>query len=208
MSVEEVANTLTHGLGLVLSIFGFAVLITLAILYGDTWHIVSSVIYGTSLVVLYAASTFYHTAITPHRKQWLQLADHCCIYLLIAGTYTPFLLTILRNVGGNEMMAFIWGFAAVGITLKIILRERMKALGMVFYLLMGWIGVLGMKPIYEILGLVPMLLVAGGGLAYTLGVIFFGWHRIPHNHAIFHVFVLTGSVLHYIVIVGYLVPRS
>ncbi|MBV9217477.1 MAG: hemolysin III family protein [Acidobacteria bacterium] len=208
MSVEEVANTLTHGLGLVLSLAGFVFLVSLAFLYGDTWHIVSSLIYGSSLVVLYAASTFYHTVIDPNRKQWLQLADHCCIYLLIAGTYTPFLLTVLRNVGGNEMMAFIWGFAAVGIALKIVFRERLKALGIVFYLLMGWIGILGMKPIYEILGLVPMLLVAGGGISYTMGMIFFGWHRIPHNHAIFHVFVLGGSILHYIAIVMYLVPRA
>lgn len=208
MAIEEVANALTHGVGLLLSVVGFVVLIVWALLYGDGWHIAGSLVYGTSLVILYAASTFYHTVINLHRKRMLRLADHCGIYLLIAGTYTPFLLTVLRQEGGWAMLAFVWGFAAVGIALKLIFRDRVNALGIVLYLLMGWVGILGMKPLYEALGFVPIFLIAAGGISYTLGMIFFGWHRIRHHHAIFHVFVLGGSILHYAAIVGYLIPRS
>src|SRR4051794_23237660 len=116
MTVEEVANVLTHGAGLLLSIFGFVLLLALSFAYGDGWHIAASIVYGLSLVTLYAASTIYHTVITPKRKRIFQLLDHSCIYLLIAGTYTPFLLTILRNNGGAGLLAFVWGFAAIGIT--------------------------------------------------------------------------------------------
>jgi len=208
MAVEEVANATTHGFGLVLSVIGFAVLLTLAILSGDSWFVVSSVVYGTSLVVLYAASTIYHTVIHERTKRYLQLLDHCCIYLLIAGTYTPFLLTVLRGTLGESALAFIWTIAVVGITLKLIFRDRFNILGIVLYLLMGWIGVFAIKPMYEALGLAPLILIIGGGLSYTLGMIFFGWHRIRHHHAIFHVFVLGGSILHYAAIVGYLIPKT
>ncbi|HEV7700569.1 MAG TPA: hemolysin III family protein, partial [Pyrinomonadaceae bacterium] len=150
----------------------------------------------------------YHTSVTPHRKRFLQLLDHCCIYLLIAGTYTPFLLTVLRELGGWTALIIVWSFAVVGILLKVFFRDRLNALGIVFYLLMGWAGVLGIVPIYYALGPVATALVAGGGISYTLGMIFFGWHSIKHNHAIFHVFVLGGSILHYIAIVGYLMPHS
>jgi hemolysin III len=208
MAVEEVANAITHGVGLVLSVIGFAVLLAVALTNGDRWLLTGSIVYGASLITLYAASTIYHTIIHARTKRYLQLLDHCCIYLLIAGTYTPFLLTVLRGTFGDSVLAFIWGLAAVGITLKLIFRDRFNILGIVLYLLMGWLGVIAMKPVYDALGLVPLLLVIGGGVSYTLGMIFFGWHRIRHHHAIFHVFVLGGSILHYAAIVGYLVPRS
>jgi hemolysin III len=208
MAVEEVANATTHGFGLVLSVVGSAVLLTLAILNGDPWFLISSIVYGTSLVVLYAASTIYHTAIHSARKRTLQLLDHCAIYLLIAGTYTPFLLTVLRTTLGDSVLAFIWTLAIVGITLKLIFRDRFNILGIVLYLLMGWVGVVAIKPMYEVLGLTPLILILGGGVSYTMGMIFFGWHRIRHHHAIFHVFVLGGSILHYAAIVGYLIPKT
>jgi hemolysin III len=208
MAIEEVANATTHGFGLVLSVVGFVVLLILAISYGDGWFVAGSVVYGTSLVVLYAASTVYHTVIHVRTKRYLQLLDHCCIYLLIAGTYTPFLLTVLRGTFGESVLAFIWALAAIGIALKLVFRDRMNVLGIVLYLAMGWIGVFAIKPMYDAMGLVPLILVLGGGVSYTLGMIFFGWHRIRHHHAIFHVFVLAGSILHYAAIVGFLIPRG
>jgi hemolysin III len=206
MTVEEVANAATHGFGLVLSVLGFIVLLALAVTYGSFWHIIGSVVYGVSLVTLYAASTVYHTVITPSRKRVFQLLDHTCIYVLIAGTYTPFLLTVFSDFS-SWLLIFIWASAAVGILLKVLFRERVNAIGIVLYLLLGWVGVILIKPVYESLGLVALSLVIGGGVSYTLGMIFFGWHRIKHHHAIFHVFVLGGSVLHYIAIAGYLIPR-
>lgn len=208
MTIEEVANAITHGLGLALSVVGFAVLVTLAFLSGDGWFLTGSIVYGISLVVLYAASTSYHTVIHSRRKRILRLLDHCCIYLLIAGTYTPFVLMVLRNILGGSILAVVWGLAVIGITMKLVFRERFGAFGIVLYLLMGWAGIVGLKPLYEALGLVPLILVLGGGISYTMGMIFFGWHRIRHHHAIFHVFVLGGSILHYAVIVGYLLPKT
>lgn len=206
MTVEEVANATTHGFGLVLSVIGFVVLLVLAIAYGDKWHIIGSVVYGLSLVTLYTASTVYHTVIEPSRKRVFQLLDHTCIFVLIAGTYTPFLLTIFSDLS-TWLMIFIWATAAVGIVLKVILRERVDAVGIVLYLLLGWVGIVLIKPVYNTLGPVALSLVVGGGVSYTLGMIFFGWHRIKHHHAIFHVFVLGGSILHYIAIAGFLIPR-
>ncbi|MFN0138967.1 MAG: hemolysin III family protein [Pyrinomonadaceae bacterium] len=203
LSVEEVANTLTHGAGLLLSIVGFLVLATLAIIYGDGWHIASSAIYGSSLVILYAASTFYHSAVTPHRKSLLQLVDHCCIYLLIAGSYTPFLLMVMRDSFGIGLLALVWAIAAFGIAMKIIFRGRFNAVGIAMYLIMGWLGVVAVQPLYFALGLMPLILVVAGGVSYTLGMIFFGWKSLKHHHAIFHIFVLAGSIIHFIAIAGY-----
>jgi len=203
LSVEEVANSLTHGFGLILSLAGFVFLLVLALFKGDGWHLASSIIYGLSLVVLYAASTVYHTATDPVMKMRLQILDHCCIYLLIAGSYTPFILIELRDGFGFVLLAVVWTAAAVGIAMKIIFRARFKAVGIVLYLLMGWLGVVAAPPLYTALGMTPLALVAAGGLSYTAGMIFFGWHSIKHNHAIFHVFVLGGSILHFIAVARY-----
>jgi len=207
MTVEEVANTLTHGLGLALSLVGFCVLFALAVYRGDVWHIASSVVYGISLVVLYSASTIYHSTITPRRKEVLQLVDHCCIYLLIAGSYTPFLLTVLREGIGPGLLIFVWTVAAGGIALKLMFRRRLQGLGIGLYLVLGWVGVFAVQPLFTALGLVPLLLILAGGISYTCGMIFFGWKAIRHHHAIFHVFVLGGSILHYFAIVLYVVPH-
>jgi hemolysin III len=207
LGVEEVANVLTHGLGLLMSIVGFVVLLILAFLNGDIWHITSCVVYGVSLVTLYAASTAYHSAISPKRKNFLRMMDHCGIYFLIAGSYTPFLLLVLRDGIGFKMMAVVSAIAIFGITMSLIFRERVKNLGIFLYLALGWLGLIAAPPMYAVLGLTPMLLILAGGLSYTAGMIFFGWKSIRHHHAIFHLFVLGGSVLHYIAIAGYIVPR-
>lgn len=203
MSVEEVANTLTHGFGLVLSIAGLVFLLTLAVVKGDGWHIAAAIVYGLSLVILYSASTFYHGAVSPELKRKLQIVDHCCIYLLIAGSYTPFLLVVLRGTFGIALLATVWAFALFGIAMKVIFWGRFNAAGVASYLVMGWIGVLAVYPLYNAIGAAPLGLVIGGGLSYSVGVIFFGWHSLKHHHAIFHLFVLAGSILHFAAISVY-----
>jgi len=204
LPVEEVANSLTHGFGLILSIAGFIFLVSLALVNGDGWHIASSVIYGSSLVTLYAASTVYHTATDPIQKKRLQVLDHCCIYLLIAGSYTPFILIILRDGFGFALLAVVWAAAALGITMKLIFRSRfVSGIGIALYLVMGWLGLVAAPPLYNALGAAPLALVGAGGLSYRAGMIFFGWHSIRHNHAIFHIFVLAGSILHFIAVARY-----
>jgi len=208
LSVEEAANSLTHGFGLVLSLIGFVVLVTLASFNTGVWHIASAVVYGLSLIVLYAASTFYHSAVTPRSKSVLQIVDHCCIYLLIAGSYTPFGVVIYNDPLGPGLLAGFWGFAAVGILIKLFIRDRFPAINVISYLLMGWLGVFAVQPLLNALGAMPVFLAVAGGVAYSLGVIFFPWKSIRHHHAIFHVFVLLGSIIHYAAIVVYVVPHT
>ena len=142
LTVEELANTLTHGFGLLLSVAGFVFLVVLAAMKGDGWYIASSVLYGLSLIVLYAASTFYHGATSPELKRKLQIVDHCCIYVLIAGTYTPFTLVVLRSGIGQNLFIFVWCFAVIGILSKILLSKKFRSASVVSYLVMGWIGVI------------------------------------------------------------------
>ena len=203
LSVEEAANSLTHGIGLLLSVAGFAFLVILAAIKGDGWHIAGSIVYGASLVILYAASTIYHATTDPVRKKWLQIVDHCCIYLLIAGTYTPFVLVVLRNGLGAGILAVVWTAAIFGIVMKVIFRLRFSAIAIALYLIMGWIGVFVAQPLYLALGTIPLLLVVAGGISYTAGMIFFGWHGLRHHHAVFHLFVLAGSILHFCAVAFY-----
>lgn len=208
LSIEEAANSLTHGVGLILSLVGFFVLVALAAVKGGRWHIASAIVYGSSLVILYGASTFYHSAVTPRSKSILQLVDHCCIYLLIAGSYTPFALIVLRDGIGFGLLAFAWIFAAIGIVTKVVFEIRSGVVSAIIYLVMGWVGVIAVEPLYAAVGIVPMILAVAGGLSYSLGIIFFGWKSIKHHHAIWHVFVLVGSVLHFVAIAGYVIPYA
>lgn len=204
--VEEIANTITHGFGLILSVVGFVFLVVMASIKGDVWHITSSIVYGLSLIVLYGASTFYHGATEPKLKRTLQIVDHCCIYLLIAGTYTPFTLVVLRGTFGQSLFVFVWFFALAGIFLKVFFGKRFMVASVLSYLLMGWIGIVAVQPLFAALGFIPIVLVVAGGIAYTLGVIFFAWERLPHHHAIWHVFVLAGSICHFLAIAIYVIP--
>lgn len=208
LPVEEVSNAITHGFGLVLSVAGFVFLVWLAVSSGGRMLIAASLIYGISLVVLYTASTVYHITTSAELKNKLRIIDHCCIYLLIAGTYTPFGLVILNGTLGQSLLAGIWLMAGIGILAKVVFRERFSAISVVSYLLMGWLGVLGLQPMLVALGMTAVLLAVAGGLSYSLGVVFFAWHRIPHNHAIFHVFVLGGSALHFTAVVIYVIPYA
>jgi hemolysin III len=206
LTVEEVANTLTHGFGLVLSVAGFFVLAFLSSWRGDFWYILSSVVYGLSLITLYAASTCYHGAISPKLKTRLQILDHCCIYLLIAGTYTPFTLVVLRDSIGASLFILIWSCALVGILLKLIFGKRFPVASVLSYLLMGWIGAFAVQPLADDLGFLPIALLVAGGFAYSIGVIFFAWKSLRHHHAVWHLFVLAGSVLHFLAIAIYVTP--
>jgi hemolysin III len=208
LSIEELANTITHGFGLFLSVIGFGVLVALVGMRGDRWSMVGCTVYGLSLVILYAASTFYHSSTSPRLKKNLQIVDHCCIYLLIAGSYTPFGIVIAGEAWGRELLAGIWAFAAIGILLKLIFRARFPVIYVTSYVVMGWLGVFAIQPLFNSLGIMPVILAVAGGIAYTLGVIFFPLKSIRHHHAIFHVFVLAGSIIHYAAIVLYVVPHT
>src|SRR5215212_9882191 len=208
LSVEELANTITHGFGLVLSIAGFVTLLVLAALSGGTLLAAACIVYGLSLIVLYAASTVYHGTTSPELKNALRVVDHCCIYLLIAGSYTPFGLVILNGTLGQSLLATIWIFAIVGILAKLVFPNRFPAVSVISYLVMGWLGAAALQPMLDALGLAAVILAIAGGLSYSLGVIFFALHRVPHNHAIFHVFVLGGSILHFAAVVIYVVPYA
>lgn len=208
LTVEEFANTVTHGFGLVLSIAGFAALLVLAILRGDPPLIAGCVVYGLSLIILYAASTVYHGTTSAELKHKLRLVDHCCIYLLIAGSYTPFGIIILNGTLGQGLLALIWTFAIGGILAKLTFQHRFPAISIGSYIVMGWLGVFAVQPMLEALGSGAVFLAIAGGVSYTLGVVFFAWPRIRHHHAIFHVFVLAGSILHYAAVVAYVIPYS
>ncbi len=206
LTVEEFANTITHGFGLLLSIAGLVGLIALAMTHGDAWYVVSAVIYGLSLVVLYGASTLYHSAVSAREKHFLQIVDHCCIYLLIAGTYTPFTLVVLREGLGIGLFAFVWAFAIFGVVTKIFFRKKFKSASVISYLVMGWIGIIAVEPLFAKLGFVPLALVVAGGVAYSVGVVFYAWESMKHHHAIWHLFVLSGSILHFLAIAVYVMP--
>ncbi len=208
LSVEEFANTITHGFGLVLSVAGFGVLLLIAITRGEPLLIIGSAIYGLSLIILYAASTVYHGTTSIELKEKLRLVDHCCIYLLIAGSYTPFGLILLDGTLGQVLLAGIWTFAVAGIAAKLLWHPRFPVVSVASYVVMGWMGIFALGPLLELLGAPAIILALAGGLAYTFGVIFFAWDRLHHNHAIFHLFVLAGSILHYAAVVLYVIPHT
>jgi hemolysin III len=205
-SVEEVANTITHGIGLLLSVVGFVVLLVLAALRGSAWHIVACSIYGATLICLYTASTLYHAVISPRVKRALRIFDHSAIYLLIAGTYTPFLLVSLRGPWGWSLFGVIWGLALAGVLFKFWFVERFVILSTAVYIAMGWLVVIAAKPVITHVPFTALIWLLAGGLAYTGGVIFFAAKRIPYSHAIWHLFVLAGSICHYFAVLSTVIP--
>jgi hemolysin III len=204
--MEEVVNSLTHGVGLVLSAAGWGALLVLATLFGDVWHIVSCSIYGGTLVFLYGTSTLYHSARSPRLKRTLRILDHIAIFLLIAGTYTPFAMGVMRDGWGWTILTLVWGIAIAGLLFKLFSRHRFHWAATTLYLLMGWISVLFIDPVWAALPAGALGLLAAGGIAYTAGVLFYGWHSLPYSHAVWHVFVIVGSVLHYLAVVWYVLP--
>jgi len=194
---EETSHVITHGIGILLSIVGFIFLMAKARETGDIWHIVSFIIFSFSLFALYLSSTLYHIASGIKSKLYLRKLDHSAIYLLIAGTYTPFLLTNLRGTIGWVMFIIVWAFASVGIIIKIATNIRSKWVSAIIYLVMGWLAVFIYRSMIDHLPQTSILFLIAGGLFYTLGVTFYVWEKLPYHHAIWHVFVLGGSICHY-----------
>jgi hemolysin III len=202
MQREEVVNAVTHGLGLVLSAIAGMALVILVIGNGDAWQVASTLVYTSALIALFAASTCYHAARHPVRKTRLRMLDHCAIYLLIAGSYTPFTLVSLKGPWGWTLFALIWLMAAVGIVYKIFWMGRFPRLSLVFYLAMGWLAIVAIGPLVQRLDFATLMWMLGGGLAYTVGTIFYGTRRLAYAHGIWHIFVLVGSACHFIAIAG------
>ncbi|MCP5163316.1 MAG: hemolysin III family protein [Hahellaceae bacterium] len=205
---EELANSLTHGLGAALSIIGLVLLLVNADTQEDTWRIVSFSIFGSSLFLLYLASTLYHSFRSEALKKIFKTLDHCAIYLLIAGSYTPFLLVKLREGPGWTLFVVVWLIALAGIILKLLFQHRFKALRVATYLVMGWLVVMASNSLMSNIEAGGLWLLLAGGLAYTVGVVFYLGHKIPYNHAIWHLFVLGGSICHYFAVYFYVMPMA
>ncbi len=203
---EEIANSVTHGLGLLLSVAGLAVLVTMAALRGTAWHVVACSVYGATLVFLYLSSTLYHAIQAPRAKEILRIMDHAAIYLLIAGTYTPFVLVTLRGPLGWTLFGLQWALAVAGIVFKSMTRGGYEIASTVVYALMGWMGLAAIRSIYATLNIGGVAWILAGGVFYTLGIIFFAIDR-RYCHAIWHVFVLAGSVCHFFAVLRYIVLR-
>jgi hemolysin III len=198
----------THGLGALLSVAGLAVLVVLAALQGDAWRVVAVSVYGGSLVALYSASTLYHSARRVRLKYFLEILDHSAIYLLIAGSYTPFMLISLRHSIGWVLLSVVWGLALIGIAFKPLLVHRLRRLSPVLYLAMGWLSVVAIPEMLVNIPPIGLILIAAGGISYSVGIIFYAWQKLPFNHAVWHVFVLGGSVCHYFAVLSVVLPAS
>lgn len=195
-SREDVANVATHGFGVLASLAGGSLLIVLAALSGSAWSIVGVSIFTGSLVTLYSASTLYHASRNETTRQRLKVFDHCAIYLLIAGTYTPFLITSLRGGWGWSLFGVIWGLAVAGVVFKLYFTGRFPRLSTAIYIAMGWLVVIAAGPLGRALGPGTLGWLLAGGITYTAGTLFYHSTRLPYAHAIWHVFVLVGSVCH------------
>jgi hemolysin III len=205
---DELASSVIHGIGIVLSIAGLATLVAFAAMHGNALMVVACAVFGTSLVLLYTASTLYHSISVVAAKPALRALDHMAIYLLIAGTYTPFTLIALPGAWGWSLFVAVWSLALAGIALELGLLRRYHKLAVLLYVGMGWIGMIAFKPLSAHLQTGGMLLLIGGGVAYTLGVPFYLWRRLPYHHALWHVFVLAGSVLHFLAVLLYVLPDA
>ncbi|MBJ6726167.1 PAQR family membrane homeostasis protein TrhA [Geomesophilobacter sediminis] len=203
---EELFNRWTHGIGALLSLVGAILLIQHTVGKGDVFRLVSVIVYGVALLVFYTLSTAYHSVKDPYSRYLFRILDHAAIYLMIAGSYTPFTLVTLRGPVGWRLFYTVWGLAAIGVIFKIFMTHKFRVLGPIFYLIMGWIVVVAIKPLSASLPPDGLKLLFTGGVTYTAGVIFYAWDRIPYNHAIWHLFVLSGSACHFLAIFYYVTP--
>ena len=204
--IEEKINVNSHAIGFILSIVALVLLVAHASMHGDVWHIVSFSIFGTSLILLYAASTFYHSAKKPELRKRLKIIDHASIYVLVAGTYTPFTLVTLKGKIGWLIFGISWGLALTGIILKLCFTGKYNLISTSMYVFMGWVIVFAIKPLINNLPPEGFLWLLAGGISYTLGAILYSIKKIKFNHAIFHMFVLTGSFCHFISVYFYVLP--
>ena len=206
--IEEKINIISHAFGFIFSMVALVLLVTHATLHGDVWHIVSFSIFGASLIILYAASSFYHSAKKSELRSRLNIIDHASIYVLIAGTYTPFTLVTLKGTIGWVIFGISWGLALTGIILKLFFTGKYNLMSTIMYVLMGWVIVFAIKPLMNNLPLAGLLWLVAGGISYTIGAILYGIKKIKFNHAIFHMFVLNGSFCHFMAVFFYVLPSE
>ncbi len=200
---EELANSISHGLGLILALIALPILVVSAMKIGSTQFIVGVSVFGATMVILYLASTLYH-AVTHHEtKRFFRIFDHSAIFLLIAGSYTPFTLGVLRGAWGWTLLAIVWFLAIAGIVIKAFPRTRHSWLCMALYLVMGWLAIVASKPIYELVPVPGIILILAGGVAYTGGLAFFGARSLRYSHFIWHLFVLAGTTCHFFAVLWY-----
>lgn len=204
--LEEKLNVISHGFGLGLSILGLVLLVLRANKLGESVHLVSFSIFGASMILLYAASTFYHSATNRSLRYKLNILDHASIYVLIAGSYTPFALVTLNGWVGWTIFGVVWGLALTGIILKLFYTGKYQTLSTIMYVLMGWIIVFAIKPLYHNLSSEGLWWLLAGGISYTVGAVLFSLDKVRFNHAIFHIFVLFGTFCHYLSIYFYVLP--
>lgn len=202
---EEFANSITHGIGILFSVVAISLLITFSVLNGTAIHVVSCSIFGASILLLYTFSTLYHAIQSPVVKPLLRIFDHISIYFLIAGTYTPFLLIALGGLTGWIYFGVIWGLTLLGVIFKVFYTHRFSKLSLILYLSMGWLAIFLIPPLVRSLSVTELSLIAGGGIAYTLGTIFYTKKRMLYAHAVWHLFVLAGTVTHFIAIMWMIV---
>ena len=207
-SREELANAWTHGLGAVAAFAGGAVLVTLAALRGNGTQLAAAIVFGASLLLLYLASTCYHASRDPVSRARLKVFDHCAIYLLIAGTYTPFTLIGLRGELGRNLFIAIWTLALAGITFKLFFTGRFKLVSTLIYVAMGWLALVAIRPVMAALDAWTFGWMLAGGVAYTLGTVFYHRPKLRYSHAIWHLFVVAGSVCHYIAVMAQVLPPA
>ncbi len=205
---EEIANRVTHGVGVLLGVAGLVLMVVASVRHGDAWHVVSTAIFGTTLVLLYTASTAYHSVEREKTRLLLRKFDHAAIFLLIAGTYTPFVLVTLRGVWGWSLFGVVWGLAVVGVIMKFWFAGRFRVISTLIYIAMGWLVMIAIKPLMAALSADGLKLLVAGGLCYTGGAVFYLWKRLPYHHAIWHLFVLAGSICHWAAVYFHVVPHG
>ncbi len=203
---DEIASAVTHGLGAIAALAGGSVLITLAAIYGDGWQLATTIVFSATLILLYVASTLFHAIPHVGAKARLQVLDHCAIYLLIAGTYTPFTLIGLRGTLGWWLFGTIWTLALAGVVFKLFYTGRFRGLSTAIYVAMGWLVVIAIGPVAAALDTWTLSWIIAGGLFYTLGTFFYMRDSIPYAHAIWHLFCIGGSVCHYVAVLAQVVP--
>jgi hemolysin III len=205
---EELVHAITHGIGVILSIVGLSWMLYVSINIADPWRIVASSIYGATLITLFLASTLYHSMYASRHREIFKLLDHCAIYLLIAGTYTPFLLVAMRSSTGWWIFGTIWALATAGIVTKLWFRHRFPKLALASYLAMGWLIVVAAPQVAEAIGPHGMAWLVAGGVSYSVGAVFYVVERIPFNHAIWHLFVLVGGICHFFGVALHVLPAT
>jgi len=203
---EEIAHAVSHGIGIVLAIAGLAVLVASAALRGDSLHVTTCAVFGTTLILLYVASTLYHSIPIPAAKRVLRILDHSAIFLLIAGSYTPWTLGPLRGPWGWGLFALVWGGAIVGIVANSAAFHRMKVLSLVMYVALGWCVLLALGPLRQNVAAGGIALLVAGGVAYSGGLVFYGWKSLRFHHFFWHLFVLAGSICHFFAVLYYAIP--